>query len=240
STLMDRRRWLVLAGATAAGASGIVLALGGKRRLGIVTQPATAGGKSDMLRVNLGFVSAYLVMRGNAAALVDSGVEGSADAIGDVLQGAGLGWDSLQHLILTHNHRDHQGSAAAVLERAPRALVWAGPPDIPGIMVNRDVRPANDGDDLFGLRVIATPGHTPGHISLLDPELSTLLTGDALFTQNDILSGSPERFNADTAQANQSSRRLGELTFERALFGHGEPIEHGASAAVRQLGTTLP
>ncbi len=239
-TLMDRRAWLAWLGATAAGASGLVLTLGGTRRLGIVTQSVEAGGKSDILRANLGFVSAYVVVRGNAAALVDSGVAGSAGAIGDVLQAAGLGWESLQHLILTHHHPDHQGSAAAVLERAPRALVWAGPPDISSIMVNRDVRPANDGDELFGLRVVATPGHTPGHISLLDPELATLLTGDALFNQNDMLTGSPERFNADTDQANQSVRHLGTLAFERALFGHGEPLDRGAAAAVRQLGATLP
>lgn len=98
----------------------------------------------------------------------------------------------------------------------------------------------DDGDERFGLRVVATPGHTPGHISLLDPELDTLLTGDALFHQNDRLIGSPERFNADTAQANQSVRRLGTLAFERALFGHGEPLDRGAAAAVRQLGATLP
>ena len=37
-----------------------------------------------------------------------------------------------------------------------------------------------DGDTISGLRVIHTPGHTPGHIALLHEPTKTLLTGDAV------------------------------------------------------------
>ena len=247
---MDRRSWLAYIGATAAGLGGAVLALGGKRRLGVVTSPVAAGGKSDALRVNLGFVSAYLVVRGQTAALVDTGVAGSVDRIEQVVQAAGLSWDNLQHLILTHHHGDHQGSAQDVLDRARNALVWAGPEDIPNIRVNRPVRPAEDGAEVFGLQVVATPGHTLGHISLLDPELGALIIGDAVFNGT-IMAGNnvinPEgglavsaTGTADRGLANASARRLGGLQFDRALFGHGEPIESGASAAIRQARPLAP
>src|SRR5688572_16858842 len=96
---LDRRAWLARIGARAVGVGGIVLALGGRRQLGVVTSTVAAGGKSsDALRVNLGFVSAYLVVRGGSAALVDTGVAGSADRIEQVVQAAGLGWENLQHL----------------------------------------------------------------------------------------------------------------------------------------------
>ena len=88
---LDRREWLTRIGATAVGLGGVVLALGGKRRLGVVVSPASAGGKtSNAVRVNLGFVSAYVVTRGDVAALVDTGVAGSIDRIEQVVQATGL------------------------------------------------------------------------------------------------------------------------------------------------------
>jgi glyoxylase-like metal-dependent hydrolase (beta-lactamase superfamily II) len=238
---LDRREWLAKVGATAAGAGGLVLAIGGGRKLGVIGRPAQAAGKSSQaVRVNLGFVSAYIVTRGDVAALVDTGVAGSTGAIGDVLQGTGLGWDNLQHLILTHHHPDHQGSAPDVIARARNALVWAGPADIPMIRVEREVRAANDGAEIFGLRVVATPGHTLGHISLLDPELGTLIIGDAVINTDNMLTGSPPMFTADPAAANASVRKIGGLAFEQALFGHGDPIERGAAAAIAGLGASLP
>ena len=71
-------------------------------------------------RVNLGFVSAYILSRGGEAAIVDTGVGGSADAIEQSLTAVGLDWSAVGHLILTHKHGDHAGSAADVLERARR------------------------------------------------------------------------------------------------------------------------
>ena len=69
-------------------------------------------------RVNLGFVSAYILVHGGEAAIVDTGVEGSGDAIAAALTGIGLDWPAVAHVILTHNHGDHAGSAADVLDRA--------------------------------------------------------------------------------------------------------------------------
>lgn len=234
---IDRRAWLARLGVTVAGVSGAVVAMRHGSKLGVVT-PARAGAPATALRVNLGFVSAYVVTRGNSAAIIDTGVAGSAGAIGEVVQAAGLDWSSVQHLILTHSHPDHAGSAAELLALAPGATVWIGAADLPNVPLPRAARPANDGDDIFGLRVVATPGHTAGHISMLDPTAGMLFVGDAAVNVPQLLA-SPPQFTADQAQAHASVRRLGSLTFEQALFGHGEPIEAGAAAAFQALGGSL-
>ncbi len=239
---IDRRAWLTRAGLTLAGMGGAVLTFGHGRRLGAVT---TAGvgpkaGSAEALRVDLGFVSAYVITRGADAAVIDTGVAGSADAIGAVIQGAGLDWNDVRHVILTHYHSDHSGSAADILGRAPRADVWLGEADIPRVDLGRVVRPAVDGDDIFGLRVVATPGHTDGHISMLDADLGLLVVGDALVNVNGELAASPAQFSSNLAEAYATVRRLGGLSFERALFGHGDPIDAGAAGAFRRLGATLP
>jgi hypothetical protein len=41
------------------------------------------------------------------------------------------------------------------------------------------------------------------------------------------------------AQAHQSVKKLAKLKFERAVFGHGEPIDRGAAHAIAKLAATL-
>jgi glyoxylase-like metal-dependent hydrolase (beta-lactamase superfamily II) len=185
-------------------------------------------------------VAAYVLVRGQEAAVVDTLTPGNADRIGGVIRTAGLGWDAVRHVILTHYHFDHAGSVGDVSGLAPQATVWAGEPDIPEIPLSRPIRPAADGAEIFGLRVVATPGHTAGHISVLDPAASTLFTGDAAFNVGGQLIDLIPEFTADADQARQSLRKLGALGFERARFAHGPPIERGASAALARLVGTAP
>lgn len=187
-------------------------------------------------RVDLGFVSAYVLARAGEAAIVDTGVEGSADAIEESLAGAGLDWSAVAHLILTHHHGDHVGSAADVLERAPDATGYAGAEDIGSISVPRPLTAVGDGEDVFGLRIVTTPGHTAGSICVLDPVGGILVAGDALGTNGGRPSLPAAQFTADMGQAKQSIVKLGGLSFETLLVGHGEPIEGGASRAVAELG----
>lgn len=187
-------------------------------------------------RVNLGFVSAYVLVRAREAAIVDTGVSGSADEIEAALGRVGLDWSAVGHLILTHHHNDHQGSAPDVLERAPDATGYAGGEDIPAISVPRPLTAVADGDAVFGLRIVTTPGHTAGSISIHDPVGGVLVAGDALRTDGGKPTPPGGQFTVDMAQAKQSIVKIGELTFETLLVGHGEPLVGGASAAVKALG----
>jgi glyoxylase-like metal-dependent hydrolase (beta-lactamase superfamily II) len=189
----------------------------------------------DWARVDLGFVSAYILVRGGEAAIVDTGVAGSAGQIEASLTGLGLGWDAVGHVIVTHLHGDHAGSAAAVLDAAPDATGYAGEADIGGITVPRPLTAVADGDTVFDLRIITTPGHTPGHIAVLDEIGGILVAGDALGTTGGTLAGSNPQFTADPAAAEASVAKLGALPFETLLVGHGDPIVSGASAQVAAL-----
>jgi glyoxylase-like metal-dependent hydrolase (beta-lactamase superfamily II) len=201
--------------------------------------PSTSAGPGTPAwsRVNLGFVSAYILVHGGEAAIVDTGVEGSGDAIAAALTGIGLDWPAVAHVILTHNHGDHAGSAADVLDRAADATGYAGAEDIAGITVPRPLTPVQDGDRVFDLQVVTAPGHTAGSIAVLDPAAGGILVaGDALGTSGGAPSLPGSQFTADMEQAKASIVKLGNLSFETLLVGHGEPIESGAAALVAELG----
>src|SRR5919112_5427880 len=81
------------------------------------------------LQVNLGIVNAYVLIRGKEAAVVDTGTPDNGSKIADVVRTAGLSWDAVHHVILTHYHPDHIGSVGEVLAvgaQAPGAARAAG------------------------------------------------------------------------------------------------------------------
>lgn len=199
--------------------------------------PSAAGGAVAWERVNLGFVSAYILSRGGEAVIVDTGTGGSADAIEQSLTAVGLDWSAVGHMILTHHHGDHAGSAADVLERAPDAVGYAGAEDVASISVPRELTTVGDGDDVFGLTIVTTPGHTPGSISVFDPAGGLVVAGDALGSSGGKPTLPGDQFTDDMDLAKQSIVKLGGLTFETLLVGHGDPIAGGASAAVAALGS---
>jgi glyoxylase-like metal-dependent hydrolase (beta-lactamase superfamily II) len=207
--------------------------------------PAMARAAVSLERVKLGSVSAYVLVRNGEAAVVDTGTPGSADEIETALASLGLGWDDVGHVVLTHRHNDHVGSLPDVLAAAPDAAGYAGAGDIPAIEAPRALVAVGDGDRVFDLDVYETPGHTPGSISVLDPVGGILVVGDAM-NGGDALGGEPgtvaginPRFTEDIAAADDSIRKLAGLDFEAIYFGHGEPVEAGAGAAVRSFAASL-
>jgi glyoxylase-like metal-dependent hydrolase (beta-lactamase superfamily II) len=157
-----------------------------------------------------------------------------------VVTEAGLGWDAVRNVIVTHHHGDHAGSVGALLGEATQATVWAGAADIPRITSPRQIMPAEDGAEIFGLRVISTPGHTLGHISLYDETASTFISGDAINTNGGTLRVSPPQNTADMTQALASVKKIAALGFEKALFMHGDPIDEGAATEIGKLALNLP
>jgi glyoxylase-like metal-dependent hydrolase (beta-lactamase superfamily II) len=200
--------------------------------------PAQATGGLAWSRVDLDFVSAYVLVRGREAAVVDTGVGGSADEIGAVLDRAGPGWAGVRHVVLTHKHPDHAGSIGDVLTAATRATGYAGADDLAAVKAPRRLSALGDGDEVFGLQVVATPGHTAGHLAVFDADTGVLVAGDAL-TNTDGLAGSNPQFTEDKVAAVASVRRLAGLAPRTILVGHGGPLTDGASAALRQLSASL-
>jgi glyoxylase-like metal-dependent hydrolase (beta-lactamase superfamily II) len=241
---LSRRSWLarVVPGTVAVwtefafglGRKGWSIALGSEN-LALSLAEAQSLGPVEALRVSMGFVNAYVLVRGKEIAIVDTGTPNNGARFAEVVRTVGLGWDAVRHVILTHYHPDHIGSMDEVLTSAPGAIAYAGAADIPQIKSPRSVKAVGDNDEVFGLRIIATPGHTPGHICVLDPAGSLLILGDAMVNINNQLAGPMAQYTADMAQALQSVKKLATLNVRRAFFGHGEPIETGASQAIAKV-----
>ena len=186
---------------------------------------STSGGMGghEWHRVDLDFVSAYLLYRAGEAALIDTGVGGSEGTIELALTEIGLGWSDVGHVIVTHEHPDHQGSVSAVVS-ATSAPWYAGAGDIGSITAPTE-----------GISV----GDTPGHIAVLDPVSGILVAGDALIGESGRVAGPNPQFSSDMDVANASVAKLAGLDYEVALFGHGEPVVEGASLQVAELAESL-
>jgi glyoxylase-like metal-dependent hydrolase (beta-lactamase superfamily II) len=184
-------------------------------------------------------VSAYLLRRGREVAVVDLGTPGSGQAIESALTAAGAGWSAVRHVVLTHLHDDHIGSLAEVTPEV-KAAFYAGTKDVGGIIATKPIKAVKDGDEVFGLRIIDTPGHTTGHVSVFDPATGVLVAGDALRTNAGGLAGSDPQYTADPIDADASVRKLAALDVRVILPGHGEPLTADAAGALRKLAASLP
>jgi glyoxylase-like metal-dependent hydrolase (beta-lactamase superfamily II) len=91
-----------------------------------------------------------------------------------------------------------------------------------------------DGDTVGPVRVLHSPGHTPGHLAFWWPEQRVLFAGDAIATYPEFSPGWPA-FNLNLTQHRVSLRRMAELDAEVLAVGHGDPITAGAAQRVRSL-----
>lgn len=178
----------------------------------------------QLQHVSLGFVSAYVLVRGSEAAIVDTGTSGSGEAISDALDAVGLAPADVRHIILTHDHGDHVGGLGELAGVMTNATVYAGAGDIDSIQTSLDLAEVADGDEVFGMGVVATPGHTPGSISVFDTDTGLVVAGDAINGDNEGgLTGANPDFTPDMGTAGESVAKLAALMPQVAAFGHGGP-----------------
>ena len=91
------------------------------------------------------------------------------------------------------------------------------------------------GDEQFGpVRVIHTPGHTPGHLAFYWPERRVLFTGDAVVTSPKFMGGWPG-FSLNPKQQQASLERLATFDAEILAVGHGEPVMVHANQQLHSL-----
>jgi glyoxylase-like metal-dependent hydrolase (beta-lactamase superfamily II) len=201
----------------------------------------------------------------NGNTLIDAGLPGQEEAIGAALGDAGgIGVRDLRRIIFTHQDLDHIGSGAALV-RQSGARVLAHPADTPYIegelrplkvtpeMLEQrpQMREAlerlepidvdeylEDGARLElagGIRVIFTPGHTPGHLSLYLERPKVLIAGDALTAEGGRLNGPNPSATPDVDEAARSVSRLAELDVETIVCYHGGVVDEDANGQLRRV-----
>jgi glyoxylase-like metal-dependent hydrolase (beta-lactamase superfamily II) len=90
----------------------------------------------------------------------------------------------------------------------------------------------HEGDQIGPLRVVHTPGHSPGHLAFWWAEKKALFVGDAIVTWPRFELGW-RGFLLNPTLHRQSVRRLAEFDAEVMCTGHGDPIRAGAAYKIR-------
>lgn len=174
-------------------------------------------------------VRCFVIRHRSGLVLLDAGLPGSGPLIELVLKRLGAGWTDVTDVVITHGHPDHIGGLNEVSLKAPNAIRWAGMGDVSSISSPAPIRPLREGQHVQNLRIIATPGHTEGHVSLLHEGEGILFVGDAIGTVTGELTRGPAHFTADAEEAERSLERLSTLQATRMLFSHGPEIEDPGS-----------
>jgi glyoxylase-like metal-dependent hydrolase (beta-lactamase superfamily II) len=197
----------------------------------------------------LRFVNAYLVREDDGFTLIDTTTGGAADGLIAAARAAG---GEIRRVAMTHGHGDHIGSLDQLKERLGTGIevlvpeldarILAGEGKLSGswptVTTTPDVRLAA-GDRVGSLEVVASPGHTPGHVAFLDTRDRTLIAGDTYTTIGGVAVSSHFflRFplaamaTFDKAQDLESAQSLRALDPAILVVGHG--------AAVRSPGAKM-
>jgi glyoxylase-like metal-dependent hydrolase (beta-lactamase superfamily II) len=194
--------------------------------------------------------------------LVDAGLPGVTRRILAGLAAMGRRPEDVERILVTHAHPDHIGSARKVRARTGASLhvhdhdasfVREGrmPPRDPAHPLARVLsfvqrrQPRCAVDDTFtdndllpvagGLRVLHTPGHSPGHCAFLHEPSGVLITGDAVMNLFGRRRWSYVTSCTDYRMCQDTADRLGEPDYEVAAFTHGPEIREHARDEIREF-----
>lgn len=202
-----------------------------------------------------GWSSVHLLRGNGRVILVETGPPAYIPLLSAALERLGLTTDDVTDILLTHSHWDHLSN----IMMFPKAQVWIGaeeliwarslPRDAPfmsslhiaelhgrGSAVSR----VGDGDAILpGITVLASPGHTPGHLCYaVDTDTGPMIfAGDAVKNLYELTTS-----NVDSTLDAQASRATiarirGHLQTTGALLipGHDVPLRLQGDTATRVI-----
>ena len=213
--------------------------------------------------VPMGFANAYLIDGDDGLTLIDAGFPSKEAEVFGAIRRLGRSPDQLKHLIFTHGHPDHIGSAAAIV-RETKARTYMHPLDIPLAESGGPFRPLtpapgllrrvlckvffhpNERLDPVAIDEPLTPGeilpiaggfeviYVPGHCA---GQVALLWRPGRMLFAGDVcinVMGLGDPVGFESLEEGRASqRRLASLAFDAAGFGHGEPIARDASTCFR-------
>lgn len=209
----------------------------------------------------LGVINCYLVREDDGFTLIDTASSGQAQPIMQEAQKLGL---PIARIVLTHAHVDHVGSLDALHKALPDVPVAIGERDSRFLSGDQSLDPSEpqtplrggypvcatkptlllqEGNRIGSLEVIATPGHTPGHISFLDTRDRSLIVGDAFQTLGGVaVSGTfkllfplPAMATWNKGLCLESARKLLALQPSLLAVGHGRVLNDPREAMERAI-----
>lgn len=192
--------------------------------------------------------------------LIDTGYPGNGRIVVEYIEGLGRHAEELKRVLITHSHPDHTGSVTELKELAPiqvlvhqadtrldaqgRHLIsylnvfGENPLPIPflrrlvadGFLEDGQVLPI-----LGGLRVIHTPGHTPGSVCFYLESRKTVFLGDMVVNIGQYVGASMPFPKTDMRLYEKSLRKIAELDFDIACLAHGQVLQDDADQRIREM-----
>jgi glyoxylase-like metal-dependent hydrolase (beta-lactamase superfamily II) len=212
---------------------------------------------------SFGMVNAYLVREEDGLTLVDAMLPRSSSGI---LAAAQELQAPIVRIALTHGHGDHVGSVDELAEKLGSGVEVLAPARDARIMAGDKALTAEEsargklrgswpvvktrpgplpepGGRVGSLEVVATPGHTPGHVAFLDTRDRSVLCGDALFTKGGttVVGKFNWRFPLPTLAtfspelALESAKAIAALEPTLLAPGHGDGVKAPGDAIARAI-----
>jgi glyoxylase-like metal-dependent hydrolase (beta-lactamase superfamily II) len=203
---------------------------------------------------------AYLIEDPDGLTIIDGSLPNSTEKLISQIIVSGHQISDVKRILLTHAHGDHVGALPALHAQSgapiiaseiekpyaegklpiarPASGIKVPAQTIKGITIDRTVKDGDVIDTLGGLQVIATPGHSPGHISFWQPDCKILIAGDVLMH----MFGLRLPFaiaTPDMPENVRSIKKIARLNPEFICFGHGEPLIQIAAAALHTFAARL-
>jgi glyoxylase-like metal-dependent hydrolase (beta-lactamase superfamily II) len=217
-------------------------------------------------QLKMGMVNSFLLKTDDGLLMIDAGWPNKTETIFAAVRKSDHNPTDIRHLVLTHGHIDHAGSAAEVRRRTGARtyahaldleLINKGEAERPGTTVTPGFIPAiayllfikyggttyesfpvdqvlKDGEVLpmaDDIEVIHSPGHCAGHVALLLRQDGVLVAGDIC---SNIMGLSYSVLNEDISLARRTILRVANYPFERAVFGHGKPLDKRANQQLKE------
>ncbi|MBN8850746.1 MAG: hypothetical protein BGO55_30415 [Sphingobacteriales bacterium 50-39] len=202
-------------------------------------------------QLKMGMVNSFLLTTDDGLLLIDAGWPGQAEKIFSAVRESGHTPRDIRHLLLTHGHIDHAGSAAEV-QRRTGAQTYAHAIElelitIPAIVYRLLIKPGGtkyepvtidhvlqNGELLAiasDIEIIHSPGHCAGQVVLLLRNDGVLIAGDLC---SNIMGLSYSVLNEDISLARETLLRVAKYPFDRAVFGHGKPLNNRANQRLKE------